>query len=129
MKRFLAQIRLILAAWAFLRRWHRLAHGSWPVPPQAESEWTDEAAHGLRAYLKTPTGAALLLKLREADLRTTAHAVHIEQAGSREWRCGDAAGFRASAAYLITLSTPPAALAGLEPDAEGADALLARLAP
>ena len=129
MTRLLARLRLTLEAWLFLRRWHRTTHGGWPVPPHPGAEWTPEAATALRAFLSTPTGAALIGKLREADLQTSAHAVHTGSPDTREYRCGYAGGLRAAVAYMLTLSSPPAAHAGLEPDADGADALLARLAP
>ena len=128
LRSLLARIRLTLAAWAFLRRWHRLTHGAWPVPPQSEAQWLPAQAAALAAFLHTPGGAALIAHLREKDVLVTTNAVHGSP-DRREYRCGYAAGFRDTVAYLVTLSTPPVAHAGTEPSAEGAADLLARLAP
>ena len=81
----------------------------------------------LDAFLHTPGGAALIAHLREKDVLVTTNAVHGSP-DRREYRCGYAAGFRDTVAYLVTLSTPPVAHAGTEPS-EGAADLLARLAP
>lgn len=128
MKALLAQLRTTLAAWLFLRRWHRTTHGNWRVPPQSEVQWSPGDAAALAAFLKTPSGAVLIEHLRWVDLRTTAHAVYGHNQ-SREFRCGYAAGCRAAISYMVTLSTLPAADAGTEQAEDGAAALLERLAP
>ncbi|HLP07935.1 MAG TPA: hypothetical protein VK178_07200 [Opitutaceae bacterium] len=127
LRRLIAAVRLTLAAWAFLRRWHRLEHGGWSVPPRAEVKWEPGHAAALKTFLESPTGAALIEHLRWTDLRTTAHAVFNDPV-KREFRCGYAAGFRATVSYLVTLSTPPAAVAG-PVQSDGADDLRERLAP
>lgn len=127
-RQLLRAVHAVVAAALFLRRWHRQQHGDWPVPPSAESAWEKPHAEALAAFLRTEGGRQLLAELRRVDLRTTAYAVY-SQTNSREFRCGYAAGFRATVSYLVTLSTPPAAHAGPEPDGHGAAALLERLAP
>ena len=127
-RRILDALRTTLAAWTFLRPWHRIEHGDWPVPPEAEPEWAPAHREALAAFLRTEAGHAMLAHLRWVDLRTTAYAVYSDPV-KREFRCGYAAGFRATVSYVMTLSTPPAANAGPEQDGDGAADLLERLAP
>lgn len=128
LRRLLCSIQLTLAAWAFLRRWHREMHGGWPVPPAIEPQWEPANAEALAAFLRTESGRVLIGHLRWVDLRTTAWAVH-SATNSREFRCGYSAGLRAAVSYLVTLSSPPAAHAGPAQHDDGAAALREELAP
>ena len=128
-RRILAALADALAAWAFLRRWHRAEHGGWPVPPTSEVPWQAEQAAALEVFLRSPAGQVLLAHLRCVDLRTAAFAVYGDPK-KREYHCGYAAGVRAAVSCLVTLSTTrPAADAGTEQAATGAADLLERLAP
>lgn len=128
LRRIVDALITTLAAWAFLRRWHRIEHGGWPVPPTSEVPWQREQTEALAVFLRSPSGQVLIAHLRCVDLRTTAFAVYGDPQ-KREYHCGYAAGLRAAVNYLVTLSTPPAAHAGTEQDGDGAADLLARLAP
>lgn len=128
LRRLFSTIADTLAAWTFLRRWHRTEHGNWPLPPTSEVPWQREQTEALAVFLRSAAGQVLIAHLRCVDLRTTAFAVYGDPK-KREYHCGYAAGLRATVSYLVTLSTPPAATAGTEHDGDGAADLLARLAP
>lgn len=128
-RRIVDALLTTLAAWAFLRHWHRTEHGDWPVPPTSEVPWQAEQAEALEVFLRSPAGHVMLAHLRCVDLRTCAFAVYGDPK-KREYHCGYAAGVRATVSYLVTLSTTrPAANAGTEQDGAGAADLLERLAP
>ena len=128
-RRLFAALATTLAAWGFLRRWHRQEHGGWPVPPTSEVPWQAEQAEALAVFLRSPAGQVLIAHMRCVDLRTAAFAVYGDPK-KREYHCGYAAGVRATVSYLVTLSTTrPAANAGTEQAGDGAADLLERLAP
>ena len=123
------RLRRFISSLAFAYRWHRTTHGTWPLPTAGEP-WANTDEKTLQGFLASETGRRLVHALHGAEHRCTTHAVMHTAAQARDYACGYAAGFRSAVAYTLTLSAPPAASAGPEPSiAEGADELLARLAP
>jgi len=80
----------------------RAFSGNMRPPPRFAPEWEQSDAASLRAYLQTSTGAKLVDILRFNEAANNAGAVIRHD--RHEYACGFAAGYRALAAQIGTLS-------------------------
>lgn len=88
-----------LYAWAnYGAAWRACRPDAAPV-----GEWSDDDAHKLAHFYSTEVGARLWAQVRAQEARNNSDAV-LSAAKCREYTCGVAAGFRAGAAYILTLS-------------------------
>ena len=78
-----------------------------PLCPEAAPEWTEADAANLRQFLGRNSGRKLVLLIRYTEQATNASAV--TRTSNHELNCGYAAGFRAAASWIVTLSAnvPP----------------------
>lgn len=104
----------------------RIFAGHMPLCRQEQPQWSDHDSRTLSAWLHSPTGVKLIELIRYFEQTQNASAV---QKGTRI-ACGFACGWRAHAAWIISLSADSQPQSGDSQDSiPGAEELLDRLAP
>jgi hypothetical protein len=88
-------------------RWLRVFSANTPLCPPAAPQWTEGDSRSLAAFQASATGRKLIRMTRFEEQSINASAV--SRKGATEYNCGYAAGFRAHAAWHISLSAnvPP----------------------